>query len=1121
MKTKAVLEQENIALRQRIHELEEMLARQVPAQAEMLEARQRLTERLELATRAAQIGIWDWDIPNNQLVWDDRMYALYGISPGEFGGAYEAWLNGVHPDDRAVTGEASSRALRGEAEYDTEFRVLWRDGSVHWLKANGLVVRDEHGAPVRMLGVNYDITERKRAEQDLRASEQRYAAIFEKSAVPTVLVQLPQVVIADANRAAQDLLDLTKQALLGKTAAELGLVRTAAREQSIQRFEQNGQLQGHEITAKTATGRDSIVVINTNRIELDGKPFALTTLYDVTERILAEQKLRESTQRYVTLFESSPLPIGISRLKDGQFTEANPALLKLMGYTRQEVIGHRSVELGWWGNSQDRTILLERIVSEQRVDNFETCLLTKSGDQRSVLLSAELVALNQEPSLLIQATDITARKQAEIALARQAERINILHQIDMAILSMESIAQISNKTLEMLAVIIPFDLGVIAQFDSALMQYRLIAARGDAGFDIPFNEPLTIDARLMPRLSKTGLQIEPDLKAYARDDYLAQPFVNAGMQSFIHTAIEITPTLIFGFRLFSRMPDAFTAQHGEIFDEVLRQLAIALHQMRMRAQIQQHAADLERRVREATAEVSELYNNAPGGYHSLDAQGRIVFVNDTELNWLGRTRAQVLGHSFTEFIAPHQMEQFYLRHLPAITAGIPIQDLEYDLVSSDGSTLPVLLKATAVMDANGGFVMSRATLIDITERRQAEQALRFSRDQLNLANRELERAAKLKNEFLANMSHELRTPLNAILGLSQTLLEHLAGPLTPRQTEAVQVIESSGTHLLSLINDILDLSKIEAGSMTLDSQRVEMHSLCEASLAFVKQMAFKKKIRLRLNPDTTVEWIEADPRRLKQMLVNLLTNAVKFTPNGGQVELSTVGNREQQTVQFLVKDSGIGIAPQDLSLLFKPFSQIDSSMTRQFEGTGLGLALVAQMAQLHGGSVSVESEIGKGSTFCITLPWQQGGMAKLSDSAASGETDNAQRASSAGSDAPLILVADDNQSNLLAVSIYLEANGFRIASAHNGMEALEKIHFERPALVLVDLQMPVLDGLTAIERLRRDSSAQIARLPIIAVTALAMPGDRERALAAGADEYVSKPIDLKQLVAVMKQLLRR
>ncbi|OLP20142.1 hypothetical protein BST81_01525 [Leptolyngbya sp. 'hensonii'] len=418
---------------------------------------------------------------------------------------------------------------------------------------------------------------------------------------------------------------------------------------------------------------------------------------------------------------------------------------------------------------------------------------------------------------------------------------------------------------------------------------------------------------------------------------------------------------------------------------------------------------------------------------------------------------------------------------------------------------------------------------ELGERKQVEANLQAANDQLQIMNRELARATRLKDEFLANMSHELRTPLNAILGLSEGLLDELFGPLNEKQKKFMATVERSGRHLLDLINDILDLAKIEAGKLELDKEIFSVRGLCDACMPFVKQQALKKDIQLNLEIPATLTPIEADERRMKQVLINLLTNAVKFTPQGGRVTL-----RVRQTVPppssvlstlsvliFEVEDSGIGIAPEDMDKLFQSFSQIDSGLSRSQEGTGLGLALVKRIIELHGGKIEVASEVEKGSRFTVSLPylppegnWQPAPESQL-ETTQGAETLVFFDQQAQG---PLVLLAEDNEANVATIVPYLEAIGCRILLAANGVEAIEKTKAHRPELILMDIHMPQLDGLEAIRRIRADS--EIAHTPIIALTALAMAGDREKCIAAGANEYITKPIQLKQLVMAMAVFLQ-
>ncbi|WP_238613440.1 GAF domain-containing sensor histidine kinase [Candidatus Oscillochloris fontis] len=301
-----------------------------------------------------------------------------------------------------------------------------------------------------------------------------------------------------------------------------------------------------------------------------------------------------------------------------------------------------------------------------------------------------------------------------------------------------------------------------------------------------------------------------------------------------------------------------------------------------------------------------------------------------------------------------------------------------DFFTPDAAELAETL-ATMAAAAITNAQLYAQTQQELAERRRAEAALEAERAQLarrveertadlRVANAELERASRLKDEFLANMSHELRTPLNTILGRAEILAEGIYGSLTEEQCDAMRSIVESGRHLLTLINDILDLSKIEAGKFELQLGLVDLASLCQASMHMVAQGALKKEITLHCTLDPMIDTIYADERRLKQILVNLLSNAVKFTPVGGRVELEVAIEPDLQSVLFTVIDTGIGIAEPDMVRLFQPFVQIDAGLARQHDGTGLGLVLVQRITEAHGGSVAVQSRVGEGSRFTVRLP---------------------------------------------------------------------------------------------------------------------------------------------------------
>jgi PAS domain S-box-containing protein len=490
------------------------------------------------------------------------------------------------------------------------------------------------------------------------------------------------------------------------------------------------------------------------------------------------------------------------------------------------------------------------------------------------------------------------------------------------------------------------------------------------------------------------------------------------------------------------------------------------------------------------------------GAVTLSLQGTILYSNRRFAELVALPLEQTIGASFQRFVAPAERAAFeaLLAHGASGSSGGEIL-----IHTKDGKQVPVLLSThTLDLDTMRGVCM---VVTDITQQKRIEAAL-------NAANAELVRAAQLKDEFLAGMSHELRTPLNAVLGLSEALQEEIYGPINERQRATLLTIETSGRHLLDLINDILDLAKIGAGAITLEYDSVSIHAICRTSLLMVKQAALNKQLTVESNIDTAVALLHADARRLKQILVNLLSNAVKFTPVGGAIGLEVVGDSSRQMVDLTVWDTGIGIAPENLARLFQPFVQLDSRLSREYNGTGLGLALVSNLVELHGGSVGVTSVVGAGSRFTVSLPWCiSSGQSELPAvaPAPAGERSAAQAVG--------ILLAEDNEANSRVMSDYLEVKGYRVQVARNGIEAVKLARERRPALILMDIQMPGMDGLEAIRHIRAQSGRET--VPIVALTALAMPGDRERCLAAGADAYLGKPVGLKVLAATIDDLLRR
>ena len=390
--------------------------------------------------------------------------------------------------------------------------------------------------------------------------------------------------------------------------------------------------------------------------------------------------------------------------------------------------------------------------------------------------------------------------------------------------------------------------------------------------------------------------------------------------------------------------------------------------------------------------------------------------------------------------------------------------------------------------------------------------------ELRQVNAELETATQHKSEFLANMSHELRTPLNAIIGFSEVLQQRMFGELNDKQAEYVDDILTSGQHLLSLINDILDLSKIEAGRMDLHLRPFDLRSAIEGSAMLVREKAVQHRLDLRVDIDDEIGEVYGDERKIKQVVMNLLSNAVKFTPDGGRVTVQATTSGDQARV--FVRDTGIGIAPEDLESVFEEFRQVGSDDQKQ-EGTGLGLALAKRFVELHGGSIDVSSEAGRGTEFVVTLPLRAqqpldeapaGSLAARVADARGGKTE----AAAADEDQQVVLVIEDDPATAKLLTIHLSEAGFGVEVAGNAADGIDAAQRLKPDVITLDLLLPDTDGWSVLRELKSDPAT--ARIPIVVVSLL---DDSGRGFAMGASEYLTKPVNHDKLLEAIQRCVDR
>jgi len=441
------------------------------------------------------------------------------------------------------------------------------------------------------------------------------------------------------------------------------------------------------------------------------------------------------------------------------------------------------------------------------------------------------------------------------------------------------------------------------------------------------------------------------------------------------------------------------------------------------------------------------------------------------------------------------------------------------------------VKNHLALKAAADFLRDQNSFLELEVGKRTKEVM-ANRD-IAAKNLQLEDASRMKSEFLANMSHELRTPLNAIIGFSEMLKDGLLGDLAPKQKECVSDIFTSGNHLLSLINDILDLSKVEAGKMTLELEPLQVAALVQAGLQVVREQAVTQRVRLTADIAEGLGEVCLDGRKVKQILYNLLSNAVKFTPEGGEVRVAArrvgrevlPGREFDNYLELMVSDTGIGISDVDQARLFQPFTQIDSTLARRYEGTGLGLAMVKQLAELHGGAVAMQSTPKAGSTFTVWLPWRE--TANLPAGAAQLPAPAHKHAApvttapiiSAPAPAPaaaprdgqsLALVIEDDDKGAELLRLQLERAGFRVVRAATAEAALELAAQECPDLITLDVQLPGMDGWSFLERLKQHP--EFARVPVVIVSIVA---DNIRGLALGAGYVLQKPVGREQLARAL------